>query len=193
MCAASVGAARGVTRIFVTGLPFRRWRCSLRHDKAAWFYFDDFLFVEDTGAPPHAAIVGGDLHGKTETFANPEKLQITGYRPRSLGRTGDEAVAGLQQRMAGLIEFSKDWKGSVPVFPRLGKSHEVSAHKISPCDGATNDRSHLAQLVARPSGRSSRLMPYPSSFRKRRRGFLLASDGQSFIFCAAFCGAVAKW
>jgi hypothetical protein len=72
-----------------------RWTGSLVH------------FVEDTGAPPHAAIVGGDLHGKTENFANPEKLQITGYRPRSLGRTDDEALAGLQQRMAGLIEFSK--------------------------------------------------------------------------------------
>ncbi len=131
------------------------WRRSLRRDKTAWFYSDDFLllpglpthvghmcpevrttyepffrralqalrtesafnacrwtgslvhFVEDTGAPPHAAIVGGDLHGKTENFANPDKLHLTGYRPRLLGRTDDEAVAGLRQRLEGLIEFSK--------------------------------------------------------------------------------------
>jgi hypothetical protein len=131
------------------------WRRSLRRDKAAWFYTDDFLllpgmskhlghmcpevketyepffrralqalrtesavnacrwtgslvhFVEDTGAPPHAAIVGGDLHGKTENFASPEKLHLAGYHPHLLGRTDDEALAGLRQRMEGLIEFSK--------------------------------------------------------------------------------------
>lgn len=72
-----------------------RWLGSLIH------------FVEDTGAPPHAAIVGGDLHKLTENWANPERLHIAGYHASSLGRTDTEALAGLLKRIDGLIEFSK--------------------------------------------------------------------------------------
>ena len=64
-------------------------------------------FVEDTGAPPHAAIVSGELHKLTENWANPERLHIAGYRPRSLGSSDDEALACLLRRIDGLIEFSK--------------------------------------------------------------------------------------
>lgn len=73
-----------------------RWIGSLLH------------FVEDTGSPPHSAEIRGDVHSKMENWVDAKKITIKGYQPRLLGKTEDEAVAGLLTRMDGLIAFSKE-------------------------------------------------------------------------------------
>ncbi len=72
-----------------------RWVGSLLH------------FVQDTGSPPHAAEIGGPAHTKMENWVNAASIRIRGYTPRILGTTADSALAGLEKRMDGLIEFSK--------------------------------------------------------------------------------------
>jgi hypothetical protein len=72
-----------------------RWIGSLLH------------FVEDTGSPPHAAEIRGDIHIKMENWVKGELIHIEGYRPRRLGTNDATALAGFQRRMDQLIEFSK--------------------------------------------------------------------------------------
>jgi hypothetical protein len=60
---------------------------------------------EDTGAPPHAEPTLSP-HGLTENMAHPEAIQIKGYVPRLLGPTPAAALAGYEQRMWGLHDFS---------------------------------------------------------------------------------------
>jgi hypothetical protein len=72
-----------------------RWTGSILH------------FVQDTGSPPHAAQVRGDLHSKMENWVDASKISIPGYEPRLLGTNENDAVRGLVERMNGLIEFSK--------------------------------------------------------------------------------------
>lgn len=64
-------------------------------------------FTEDTGSPPHAAEISGDLHSKMENWVDAKAVNIAGYQPQQLGKTDDEAVTGFLKRMDGLIEFSK--------------------------------------------------------------------------------------
>jgi len=73
-----------------------RWVGSLLH------------FTEDTGSPPHAAEVLGDIHSKMENWVNARAITIAGYQPQRLGATDEEALAGYLRRMDGLIEFSRD-------------------------------------------------------------------------------------
>jgi hypothetical protein len=72
-----------------------RWVGSLLH------------FIQDSGSPPHAANVGGETHGRMERWVDEAKITIEGYRPRLLGKTDDEALKGLIERMDGLHDFSK--------------------------------------------------------------------------------------
>lgn len=72
-----------------------RWVGSLLH------------FIQDSGSPPHAANVGGETHGKMERWVDEAKIVIDGYRPRLLGKTDDEALKGLIERIDGLHDFSK--------------------------------------------------------------------------------------
>ncbi len=72
-----------------------RWIGSLLH------------FVEDTGSPPHAAEIRGDIHMKMENWVKAELIRIDGYQPRRLGTNDATALAGFQRRMDELIEFSK--------------------------------------------------------------------------------------
>ena len=64
-------------------------------------------FVEDVGAPPHAK-ENCPHHGELENWVKAELISIKGYRPKLLGNTDDEAVAGLLKRIEGLVEFSKE-------------------------------------------------------------------------------------
>lgn len=64
-------------------------------------------FTEDTGSPPHAAEISGDVHSKMENWVDAKAVVIPDYQPQRLGKTDDEAVAGFLKRMDGLIEFSK--------------------------------------------------------------------------------------
>ena len=72
-----------------------RWVGSLLH------------FIEDTGSPPHAAGIGGPAHSKMENWVDATLIAIPGYNPHSLGAPDEDAIAGLERRMTGLIAFSK--------------------------------------------------------------------------------------
>ena len=72
-----------------------RWIGSLLH------------FVEDTGSPPHAAEIRGDIHVKMENWVQARFIHLDGYRPRLLGTNDASALAGFLKRMDELIEFSK--------------------------------------------------------------------------------------
>jgi hypothetical protein len=72
-----------------------RWVGSLLH------------FIEDTGSPPHAAEIRGDVHMKMENWVDAKLIHIRGYEARLLGKNPEEAEAALASRMDGLIEFSK--------------------------------------------------------------------------------------
>jgi len=63
-------------------------------------------FVEDVGAPPHAR-EKCPHHTELENWVREEQIVIAGYRPRLLGKTEDEALAGLLKRLEGLVEFSR--------------------------------------------------------------------------------------
>jgi hypothetical protein len=63
-------------------------------------------YVEDAGAPPHTRFQHAH-HSELECWVREDQIVITGYRPRLLGRTDDEAVAGLLRRLDGLNRFSK--------------------------------------------------------------------------------------
>lgn len=62
-------------------------------------------FVEDVGAPPHAK-ERCPRHKELENWVQADQISIAGYQPRLLGKTDGEALAGLLQRIAGLVEFS---------------------------------------------------------------------------------------
>lgn len=64
-------------------------------------------FVEDTGSPPHAAEIRGDVHVKMENWVQVPLIRIDGYHPRLLGTNDATALAGLARRMDELIDFSK--------------------------------------------------------------------------------------
>lgn len=103
-----------------------RWLGSLLH------------FATDSGAPPHAAGFKGDLHSKTENWVDGRQIDITGYTPRLLGRTDDEALQGFLARMKALIEFSKQ-----------------RAAKLRPLIEA-DDRPHSEPLVLESANESAR-------------------------------------
>jgi hypothetical protein len=64
-------------------------------------------FTEDTGSPPHAAEINGEVHSKMENWVDAKAIKLPDYRPVLLGKTDTEALQGFQQRMEGLIAFSK--------------------------------------------------------------------------------------
>jgi len=63
-------------------------------------------FTEDSGAPPHAYTDVGNLHHKMENWIVKEQIGIEGYKPKLLGKTEDEALAGYLKRMDALVAFS---------------------------------------------------------------------------------------
>lgn len=64
-------------------------------------------FTEDTGSPPHAAEISGEVHSKMENWVDAKAIRLPDYRPALLGKTDAEALQGFLQRMEGLIAFSK--------------------------------------------------------------------------------------
>ena len=72
-----------------------RWVGSLLH------------FVTDSGSPPHALGIHGQLHTKMESWLDASRIDLTGYDPQLLGPSDEEAAQGLIKRMNGLIAFSK--------------------------------------------------------------------------------------
>ncbi|HMC27248.1 MAG TPA: hypothetical protein VKM56_05570, partial [Verrucomicrobiae bacterium] len=72
-----------------------RWIGSLLH------------FTTDTGSPPHAASISGDMHTKMENWIQGSAISISGYQPRLFGEEPTAAIRGFGHRMAGLVAFSK--------------------------------------------------------------------------------------
>lgn len=98
-------------------------------------------FVEDGGAPPHAAgIGGGPLHSKTENWVEGSAIHVEGYQPQLLGNTDQEAAAGFLKRMEGLNTFSKDR------FAKMRASADA------------NDRKAVEPLVLESALESSRVV-----------------------------------
>lgn len=64
-------------------------------------------FVEDVGAPPHAK-PKCPHHSELENWVNADLIDIRDYKPRLLGKTDDEALKGLLDRIAGLVVFSTE-------------------------------------------------------------------------------------
>jgi hypothetical protein len=72
-----------------------RWIGSLLH------------FIQDSGSPPHAARIRGDVHIRMENWLAPSNIVISPYAPRLLATNDDAAVKELASRMKELIEFAK--------------------------------------------------------------------------------------
>jgi hypothetical protein len=65
-------------------------------------------FTTDTGSPPHALGILGDVHSKMENWVNAKRIALGDYQPRLLGETEEEALEGYLKRMEGLIAYSKE-------------------------------------------------------------------------------------
>jgi hypothetical protein len=72
-----------------------RWIGSLLH------------FVQDSGSPPHAARIRGDIHIRMENWLSASNIHIAPYTPQLLGTNDDAALKEFVARMERLIEFSK--------------------------------------------------------------------------------------
>ena len=73
-----------------------RWAGALMH------------FQQDSGSPPHALGILGPLHTKMENWVDASAIDITGYKPRLLGYTEEEAADGFERRMRGLVAYSRE-------------------------------------------------------------------------------------
>lgn len=97
-------------------------------------------YVEDSGAPPHAANISGQLHTAMENWVDAKKIDIAGYEPKMLGKTLDEAIAGCVQRTKELDAFAK-----------------IRAEKLLPLAKA-NDRPACEPLVLECANESARAL-----------------------------------
>ena len=65
-------------------------------------------YVEDSGAPCHAAAIKGEMHKRLENWLDAEAISIANYQPQLLGHDEPAALAGFLRRMDGLLAFSKE-------------------------------------------------------------------------------------
>jgi hypothetical protein len=89
---------------------FRRALQALRTEtpvNAARWIGSILHFTEDSGSPPHAAEIRGEVHSKMENWVDAKAIHIPGYQPQLFGKTDEEAVSGFLKRMDRLIEFSR--------------------------------------------------------------------------------------
>jgi hypothetical protein len=86
-------------------------------------------WIEDTGAPPHAATIVGDLHGPLENWVPASEIAIPGYAPQLLGPDDGAAVAGLTARLEGLVAFSLE--GAKRAKP-LAEQGEAARAQVEP-------------------------------------------------------------
>ena len=139
---------------------FRRALQALRAESppnAARWVGSILHFVQDTGSPPHAARIRGDLHSKMENWVDASKISIPGYEPRLLGTNDNDAVRGLIERMNRLIEFSKlrAQRMRTPVLLSNRRAVEpIALESALECARVTADVLHtLATLAAEsPTG-----------------------------------------
>lgn len=143
---------------------FRRALQALRTEtpvNAARWIGSILHFTEDTGSPPHAAEIRGDVHSKMENWVNAKAITIAGYHPRSLGATDDEAVAGFLQRMDGLIVFSRERAERAKPFVLSGdraSTEPIVLESALECSRVVADLLFtLGQLAEKPSERVATL------------------------------------
>lgn len=88
---------------------FRRALSAVRYESpanAARWIGSLLHFVQDSGSPPHAARIRGEIHIRMENWVDPLQIKLPQYQPQLLGTNEEEAVRGVVERMNGLIEFS---------------------------------------------------------------------------------------
>lgn len=86
-------------------------------------------FCEDIGAPPHT---GPRIpqHGPLENWVNARDITIAGYKPQLLGKTDDEALAGLLKRLEGLRAFSAERKNRALPLVEKGEAARPQVEPI---------------------------------------------------------------
>lgn len=140
-----------------------RWIGSLLH------------FVQDSGSPPHAAQIRGDMHSKMETWVDATKISIGGYEPKLLGTNDADALRGLLHRMHALIDFSKQRaeKLRTPVLMSNRRATEpIALESALECARVTADVLHTVGTLAA-------LAPSPGlEFRGIVRAQRAASEGR---------------
>lgn len=102
---------------------FRRALQALRTESplnAARWIGSILHFTEDTGSPPHAAEISGEVHSRMENWVDAKAIHIPGYVPQLLGATEEEAVTGFLKRMDGLIAFSRQRSDRAKPFVLAG-------------------------------------------------------------------------
>lgn len=135
---------------------FRRALQALRTESpanAARWIGSILHFVQDTGSPPHAGRVRGDMHTKMENWVDVSKITIPGYTPSLLGTNDDDAVRGLALRMGRLIDFSKQRAQKLRLPVLLGNrrgAEPIELESALECARASADLLHtLATLAER--------------------------------------------
>lgn len=86
-------------------------------------------YVEDLGAPPHTA-PKIPQHGPLENWVKATEIAIPDYKPQLLGRTDDEAFAGLLARAKGLREFSAARADKALPLARKGEGERPNVEPI---------------------------------------------------------------
>jgi hypothetical protein len=118
-----------------------RWIGSLLH------------FVQDSGSPPHAARIRGDIHLKMENWIVASNITTAGYVPKLLGTNDDDAARGLIARMNGLIAFAKPHGSKLRTSVILVNRRAVAEGSLqcaNECARVTADVLHtLGTLAAR--------------------------------------------
>lgn len=96
--------------------------------------------VEDRGAFAYWP----ELHIKGHVPKPEENIRLEGYTPESLGRTVDEAVAGIERRMHALLGFTEV---NVPAVDAAWKAGDVSTAERIILDNALENVRAVADVI----------------------------------------------
>ena len=163
-------------------------------------------YVEDLGAPPHTA-PKIPQHGPLENWLKGDAIAIPDYKPQLLGRTDDEALAGLLARAKGLKEFSAARASKALPMAQKGESERPNVEPIllesaNECARVTADLLYtlfVLGLEKRPAGAGLEgTVDSPILFRNNTKGARIilldnvvyeesAKDGRgpgNFVACA---------
>jgi len=108
-------------------------------------------WIEDTGAPPHAAAIKGPLHGPLENWVPASEIAIPGYAPQLLGQDDEAAVGGLTARLEGLTAFSLERANRARPLAEQGEAARPQVEPIlleSACESARVLADALHTLLA---------------------------------------------
>ncbi|MDX9866560.1 MAG: carboxypeptidase regulatory-like domain-containing protein [Kiritimatiellia bacterium] len=113
-------------------------------------------FTEDTGAPPHAILEHGPLHGPMENWVNGKQISIAGYVPRVLGSddaSAFEAYWANQERLnAETVEIANRIKPLVAAGDRAAAEPLILACANASARNAADLCATLGALLAAAPG-----------------------------------------